>query len=590
MSEPQPLVEPRLPGAAGGPIGARGLAAALLGPEAARRGLAILLGATVVTCVVFLANAFLLPGSVYAIQDDARQFLAWTVRLTDPAALKGDLIADYWQSVTPRLLRAIYGGFTAVGIAPVVLARLIPPVLLLVSALAAWRAALVLTGGRALAALITAALVMALLVHEDSIFSATARAFSPPLFLLFLDGLLRQHRWQMVASLGVLAAIYPTTALVGLTMLGLALLRRRWPLPIDLAPRGLVTALLATLAVAAPIALVPGEVSRWEPVISIADALTMPNLGTPGGRSSIVPLEGTMPWLCSARVGILPEVFPCWASGWASLVNFLLLVPLLMLGLRAAIREWRGALRSPDMIYCWAVVAGLGWWAVATLLAFKLHLPARYPQRVLGILEWMAIGQVLGGWFATRLGAERIGWPVRASWAALLALLAVSFATPTPGMRRPEEPAAIDWLLAAPRDIRIGGLSSDLDFVPALTGRRVHATVEHAIPYHVTYFREIDRRLVATLVAATTPDPAALARFVRQERLDVLLIDRAFLEEGTIPEDYAGVVSAAVTAGDAALARGSSALQRAATRCAILRGERHWLIDAQCLAAPPPPA
>jgi hypothetical protein len=148
----------------------------------------------------------------------------------------------------------------------------------------------------------------------------------------------------------------------------------------------------------------------------------------------------------------------------------------------------------------------------------------------------------------------------------------------------------MDWLIAAPAGIRVGGLAADLDFVPAVTGRATHVTIEHAIPYHRTYFGEIDRRLKATLLAVSTPDAAQLAQFVRAERLDVLLVDRAFLEAGTIPQDYAGVVAADVAQAEAALARGPSALQRAAGRCALYRGPRVWVIDAKCLAAPPPPA
>ena len=575
-----------------GMIGA--LAARLIDPDGVRLGGRLVMAATALTCLVFLANAFVLEGAAYAIQDDARQFLAWTARLSDPAALKGDLIADYWNSVTPLALRGVYGAFAMIGVSPLVLARLIPVVLLVISALATWRIALHLTGGRALAALITAGLTMALLVHEDSIFTATARAFSPPLFLLFVDGLLRERRWQMVTSLGLLAAIYPTTALVGLTMLGLSYLRRQWPVPVELTRRSITTVLAATLAVGAPIALVPGEVSRWEPVMTIADALTMPNLATPGGRSSIVPMAGTPAWLCSARVGMLPEIFPCWASRWATLVNLLLLTPLLLLGIRAGVRAWQGGPKSGDIIYLWATIAGVAWWGVATIFAFKLHLPARYPQRVLSILEFMAIGQIIGQMIDTRLRAAAASGAAargaRAVLAVWLALFALSFATPTPGLRRPADPGAIDWIIAAAPAIRVGGLSADLDFVPAVTGRATHVTIEHAIPYHLTYFREIDRRLKATLAAVTTPDAGALTRFVMAEQLDVLLIDRAFIEDGAVPQDYAGVIAAEVDEGQAALARAPSALQRAAQRCALYRGPRTWVIDAKCLAEPPPAA
>ena len=117
-------------------------------------------------------------------------------------------------------------------------------------------------------------------------------------------------------------------------------------------------------------------------------------------------------------------------------------------------------------------------------------------------------------------------------------------------------------MLAPPADWRVGGLSADLDFVPAITGRRTHVTIEHAIPYHLTYFNEINRRLKATLRAVTTPDASALAGFVRAERLDVLLVDRAFLETGRIPPDYAGVIARAIRL--AARCRAVCALSRPA--------------------------
>ena len=230
------------------------------------------------------------------------------------------------------------------------------------------------------------------------------------------------------------------------------------------------------------------------------------------------------------------------------------------------------------------------WWAVATIFAFKLHLPARYPQRVLSILEWMAIGQMIGMWLDQRFASEGVSGKVRAAAVTLLALFVISFASPTPGMRRPMEPQVMDWLRAAPSAVKVGGLSSDLDFVPAITGRATHVTVEHAIPYHLTYFREIDRRLVATVEAFTSPEGAVLADFIEAERLDVLLVDRAFIERSDIPDDYAGVVPAAVAEGEARLAAAPSALQRKAKACAIIEGEAVWLLDAKCLAARAPAA
>ena len=90
----------------------------------------LLFGLTAVTALIYTYLAFFEPGTLtyapFTIQDDARQFLAWMSRLGDSAAMQGDLIADYWQSVCPPFYRAIYAAAAAIGLTPTVFARLLP--------------------------------------------------------------------------------------------------------------------------------------------------------------------------------------------------------------------------------------------------------------------------------------------------------------------------------------------------------------------------------------------------------------------------------------------------------------------------------
>lgn len=552
----------------------------------AGRWQALLLALTGVTCVIFLVQAFLVPGTTayapFTIQDDARQFLTWMARLAKPGAMPGDLLADYWQSVAPLAWRWLYEGAAALGVAPVDFARVLPPVLLLVSAYASWRVALAMCRGRPAAAFVAAAFVMALLVHEDSIYSATPRAFSPPLFLLFLDGLLRGRPIRVVASLGLLAGIYPTTALVGLTMLGLSHLRVRPRPGIVLTRRSLATVAAATLAVAVPVLSLPGQTEQWAPVLTVAQALELPNLGSADGRSAIVNQDGSVGWLCSARMGFLPEIVPCWSSRWAALPNALLLVPLLVLGIGAALRP-KGP-RDPDLIYLWALLAGLGWWVVATVFAFKLHLPARYPQRVLSILEWLAIGQLVGLWL--RGAAGRAGRAGRAAAALLAVLFAISFLTPTGGLRRPEDSGAMAFLAALPADARIAGLAGDLDGVPALAGRSTLATIEHAIPYHWGYFGQVKQRLEDTLAVLGGGEGAGFRRFAQGYGIDYLVVDRALAERGEVPDAYAAVVPAAVRRAEAQLGGRPPPVLASGQACLRFAGPSVLVYDARCLARP----
>ena len=122
----------------------------------------LLFAATGVTALVYLYLAFFVPGTLtYApltIQDDARQFLTWMARLSDTSAMRGDLLADYWQSVGPWAYRMLFTAANMLGLEPLVFARLLPVPLLFLSVWMAWRIALLLTQ-RPLAAFAAAALL-----------------------------------------------------------------------------------------------------------------------------------------------------------------------------------------------------------------------------------------------------------------------------------------------------------------------------------------------------------------------------------------------------------------------------------------------
>ncbi|MFN3727331.1 MAG: hypothetical protein ACK4SZ_13625 [Allosphingosinicella sp.] len=541
---------------------------------------------TAVTALIYTYLAFFEPGTLtyapFTIQDDARQFLAWMSRLGDSAAMQGDLIADYWQSVGPPFYRAIYAAAEAIGLVPTVFARLLPLALLALSAWMAWRVALLMTK-RPLAAFVAAAFVIGFVIHEDSIYSATPRAFSTPLFLVFLDGLLRRRAWTMIGALFLLGLLYPSTAIVGVTMIGLSRIGWR-PFRIDFGLRSWLLGGLAAAAVVVAALPLADSADRWEPSLTVEEALAMPNLGTPEGRSTIVGLDGEIDYLCSARMGVLPEIVPCWSTRWAVVPNILLLLPMLFLAWGAVRRTRYQPDEEPgDLIYVWAIVAGVAWFLVALAVAFSLHLPSRFTQRTLSILEFLAIGQMLG-LLLDRWASEgrRRGLAIVGSLTGLFLL--VSFATPLPGFDRPRDPDALKRIAAMPQDTIVGGVSDELDFVPALTGEDTLATIEHSIPYHKGYFGPLEERLEASLAAVSSPDPAALSDYARRYSVDLIVVDRAFVEHGTLPERWATVVPEAVAQARTALARQPSALQRRAEACALHRGEL-VLLDARCLAS-----
>jgi hypothetical protein len=542
---------------------------------------------TGVTSLVYLYHALMEPGTFaytpYTIQDDTRQFLAWMIRLDDAAAMPDDLIANYWQSVCPPIYRAMYGFFNLIGLEPTLFARLLPVALLFFSAWMSWRVTMLLAK-RPVVAVVASSFLVGFLLHEDSIYSSTPRAFSTPLFLVFLDGLLRNRAWMMIPSMLVLGLLYPTTAIVGLTMLAFSRIGWR-PFRIDLSRR---TWLLgaAAASVALTILLFPGSTSIWSPIISVSDALAMPNLGTPEGRSNIVGLSGQIDLLCQGRMGLLPEIVPCWTSHAAVIPNAVFMLPMLYFAWRAVRRTTYQPDQEPgEIVHAWALVASIAWWIVAIALAFSLHLPSRYTQRILAIFEFIAIGQLVGMWIDARLRQHRKSRLTTVAGTGLALFLLTSYVTPTPGLSAPIDKAAMSQIETFPPDTVIGGVSDQLDYLPALTGRSTLATIEHAIPYHTRYFGPLRERLVAGLEAVASDDPAVLGAYVERFHVDVIAVDDALLSTGRVPPKWATVVPDAVRAAQQKLDRGPSILQQRARACTLHTGDL-TLLDAACLVRP----
>ena len=533
---------------------------------------------------------FFLPSAAWLIDDDSRQFLAWSARLADPAALKGDLLADYWQSVTPPVFRWLLQACATVGIGPVMASRMVPLALFLAAAVRAWKVALALTR-HPMAAYCAAGLALLAVARGDTLFTGTPRAFSAPLLLLFLYGLVRSRPAPTVAGIALLGTVYPAPAVTAFGMLGLSRLRPP-PRLFDWSWRTLL--LLGLSAAGLAIAVLPfaSSAGAFGPAITLHEALAMPGMALPEGRSAIVDASGHVGWICSKRIGFAPLLIPCGSPGdpraWA--LYALIFLPAMALAwlwwrqrARPGVARW-----SPTPVYALAVVSALVCYAIAAGVAFQLHLPSRYSQRLLEITAPLALGHLVG--MACVLAAGR---GKRRAVAAIMAALTVTFAVAGVALKtgrpvRPDDPAALAFIAALPPGSRIGGAAAQLESVPALVGRSVIATPEHAIPYHKGYFSRIDTRLRASIAAMATDRADSLADYARRWGITLLAVDRSFIATGKLEPGYAAVAPDAVARAEAALARRPSLVQRRALSCAVYAGPSLILANPDCLTGSRP--
>jgi hypothetical protein len=64
------------------------------------------------------------------------------------------------------------------------------------------------------------------------------------------------------------------------------------------------------------------------------------------------------------------------------------------------------------------------------------------------------------------------------------------------------------------------------DSVPALAGRRILVSREHALPYHLHYYSETQRRTQDLIAAYYAETPGELADFAARYGIDLFLVNR----------------------------------------------------------------
>ncbi|KAB0679387.1 hypothetical protein [Aureimonas leprariae] len=552
--------------------------------ETERRWLALALGFGLLAAATFVGSALTGPGG---IQDDARQFLSWMGRWSDPAPLRGDLVGDYWQSVTPWFYTALFRAASAVGIGPVLFAKLLSALLLPLAALFAYRFGRAMDARPPVAALAAGGFLLCLQI-DGPINGGVPRSLWPVLLAALLDGLARRRTLQVALAQLCLAGSYPQLALVTATVIGLTFLDPARPGFLDLSRARLVlvaSAAAATVAGILPFLLGSGA---FDPVATLAEARALPSFGF-AGRNRIVDADGSLNFLCGQRLGFLGN--KCRGSLG---IGSLLVLAAMAAGPVALF--WRAARpgRTPaplmrSTLPLFLFLASAGWFAVASFALFRLHLPSRYTTALFPF-TFLTTLPILIEW-GLGSGREPLRPPRRLAVATLGAALAVGIAAfgTVKGhrlFRQPAEPALVAYLRDLPREAVIAGFVSDLDFSPVLTNRSTLFSRELAIGYQLGYLRPVMARMADMRDAVLTADPAVLADRLRRNGVTVFLAEAETLGPPRVPAAFRGFFPAAELAAAETQAAGRpSALARRAPACTLRRFGTVLALDARCLAA-----
>ena len=556
------------------------------------------LGVAVIYALLVLQRAF---AADYVVQDDGRQHVFWMQRFVDPQLFPNDLIADYFQSIAPWGYTQLYRLFTAIGVQPLLLSKLLPMGLSLVSAAYAFGLGMQLLPVP-FAGFLVSLLTTQLIWTHDDVVSATPRAFLPPLFLAFLYYLLRRDRpasksfltASLLFCLGAIALeglFYPQYVLV---FAGVALLQLvNWQqgklrLSQEKQDYQFVGACLGIAAlVLLPIAL---SHSAYGAVISGAEARLSPEFAA-GGRNEFFVNNAAQFWLWADRSGLFPAFHP-----YSLAIGFLL--PLILgLARRYPTRFPLGQRVSPKINLLWQItVVAIALFSTAHVLLFKLYLPSRYSAYTLRfvLVFATAIGLALlldALWHWLRQQSQPQIYQRWLVWGITVLLSGALLFYPAYTKQHAGESYFVGdaakiyrFFAQQPKDVMIASLTREADNLPTFARRSVLVSREYGLSYQVGYLRQFRRRAIDLINAQYSLDPVALNAFIQAYRIDFWLLDRQTsfaaksLQKSWIRQ-YPDAFQTALTH----VQQGTPVIETLARPCTVVRDRDLQVLSAKCI-------
>ena len=525
--------------------------------------------------------------SEYLITDDARQHVFWMQRFVVPELFPNDLIANFYQSVSPAGFSSFYKLMATVGIDPLLLNKILPIPLALI------------TTGFCFAACVeilpvpAAGFVASLLLNHrlwlgSDLTTAAPTSFLYPTFIAFLYYLLRRSWLGVGLSMALIGTFYAPLMLVAAGMLVVRLVGGKI-LPVSFSHNRSDYIICAVGIGVALLVILPYLIqsSEYGPAIAAAEARKLPEF-LPGGRTEF--FYDHRPW-------------KFWFQGSRSGIRLSFNPPLVVLGLLLPI-----LLKFPSrfplakqvstevIILLELLISSLTLFFAAHVLLFKLFLPSRYTVHSLRIGMSIAAGValilILDGIF--QACSQRILIPAGVTVAIAILLvfypsLFWSNSFPRASFIVGTQPALYQFFQQQPPDTLIASLSYEADNLPTFAQRSVLVSWEYALPYQVGYYSNLRQRAIDLIRAQYSSDINLVRDFINTYGIDFFLLDRAaftpeYLNRLTWFRQWQNLKSEALANlnGDSSLVMLSSL-----KRCSAIENDNFIVLEAKCVARSP---
>ncbi|MEH2324125.1 MAG: hypothetical protein V7K32_11215 [Nostoc sp.] len=522
--------------------------------------------------------------SKYIVSDDAREYISWMYRYFNPDLFPGDLIADYFQSVTPIGYGLLYKIIAALNIDLTLFSKIFPIVVGLITTSYCFAVCIQILPVPMAGFIASLLLNQSLCMHDD-LFSATPRDFIYPLFLAFLYYSIRSSALGILIVLALQCLIYPLIGFVDLLILFLRLFSWKNG-QISISQNQKDFSLFAAAIMIVGIMILPYAIqsSQFSPVITAAVARTMPEYWD-GGRFRYFSHNIISYWFDGRDSGFFALISP-------PQLLFGLLLPII-LKIQSPYSLLNKQLNNEVKLLLQVVIASLIMFFTAHALAFQLYWPSRYTHHtfkmVLALAAAISITLILDATFRWSRQNGRQIFILGASIILGLGLVLYpsSFSLkvfPKTPYVEGTVPTLYNFLQKQPQNIVIASTSGEADNIPIFAQRTILVGKEYALPTHTKYYAQFRQRMVDLINAQYTEDINQLKEFIQKYHVTFWLLERsAFIPEYITKNTWLQQYQPAAQQANTNLQKGLPILATLINSCAVLETDNLVLLKTECI-------
>ena len=524
----------------------------------------------------------------YIVQDDVRQHIVWLQRFIDPDLFPQDITSEYFYSLAPLGFKLLYILLAKLGISPLLLAKLLPPILAVITTIYIYLFTLRILP-IPIAGCLSSLFINQLMWLNDDLVSATPRAFLYPLFAGFLYYLAKKTIIPCLIVMLLQGLFYPHVLLIEMAILSLRLLiiKKAFLMKITSKKQPYIwwiAGLIITAIALYPITQQPPELAI---TVTAEQMRQMPEFDL-GGRTAFFG-GGWFEYWFAGSSGLSLPLFP--TVVWLGIV-----LPWL-LSTKLSITK---LITNKIDILKQVTIASLLMFFLAHILLPKLHLPSRYTYHTLQFVLAISAGIVLTillDLAKTWIGKKQqfsLKEKIKITIVVIFAIAVVIFpAIPFvftnwfQNWKVGTAPEIYQYLAQQPKEILVASLSEEANNIPAFSQRSILVGGEFAMPYHPSYYNQIKQRTVDLLQAQYSFNINVVHSFIKKYGIDYWLLDsNAFTPEYLLDKDWLVNSSWANETNQIIkqLEIGSySVLDDLASSCSVVSTETLNLLDTNCI-------